>query len=204
MENKKETKIIRGTMMAMISILFLSFMMCFSTNNASAQKLLTDTANSLRTGSLPQQPLDIQYDETGMILEIPSLSVSADIVVAPFIDGEYSVYWLGDTAGLLEGTALPGEGPSVIAAHNHLSGNEAGPFVMLQYMNQGDKIFVMDKRGAMQSFTVYANTKIAETDVSGLIDIATGHDRPLILLTCEDERVEGGYANRRIIAAEPN
>ena len=146
----------------------------------------------------------IEYEDTGMILEIPSLSVSAEIVVAPFIDGAYSVYWLGNTAGLLEGTALPGQGPSVIAAHNHLSKSESGPFVMLQYLKLGDKIFVMDQDGGMQSFTVYENTKIAEDDVSGLTALARGHDRPLLLLTCEDERAEGGYANRRIIAAEPN
>ena len=207
MRIEKGTKIIRSKLLILLSALLFSFTMFIRMDTVSAQGTISSRhsgTNAIRSVNLPSQPQEIQYEPTGMTLEIPSLSVSTEIVVAPFIDGEFSVYWLGYTAGLLEGTALPGQGPSVIAAHNHLSGAEAGPFVMLQFMNKGDKIFVMDKTGKLQSFTVYASEKIAEDDVAGLISIASGHDRPLLLLTCEDERPEGGYANRRIIAADPN
>ena len=43
----------------------------------------------------------------------------------------------------------------------------------------------------------------AEKDIRGLQRIAERFDDSLTLITCEDERVEGGYANRRIIAAKP-
>ena len=47
------------------------------------------------------------------------------------------------------------------------------------------------------------NTKISEYDFDGLQRISETDDNSLTLITCEDERVEGGYANRRIIAARP-
>lgn len=50
---------------------------------------------------------------------------------------------------------------------------------------------------------VYANEKLAETDGSAVETIAAKFDGSLTMITCEDERVEGGYANRRVVAAKP-
>lgn len=54
----------------------------------------------------------------------------------------------------------------------------------------------------MQSkYSVYANYKIAADDFNTI----TGdlHENTLVLVTCEDESVDGGYLNRRVIFADP-
>ena len=55
----------------------------------------------------------------------------------------------------------------------------------------------------MKIFVVYANEKVSETDYDAVESIAVKYDGSLTMITCEDERVDGGYANRRIVAARP-
>ena len=98
---------------------------------------------------------------------------------------------------------MPGEGPTVITGHNHLNTTEAGPFALIQQMEIGDRIFVTDENNEIQIFQVYANEKIDETDFAGLNRIVESRENSLTMLTCEDERPNGGYQNRRIIAAAP-
>ena len=152
---------------------------------------------------LPEKPLELKYQPVKQRIEIPSASVAAEIVLVPFADGEYPVTWLGDKAGLLEGSALPGEGQSVLTGHNHLDTKAAGPFAGLSRLKEGDRIFVSGERGEIQTFVVYANAKIAETGISAVNQLIAGDPLSLTLITCEDERPEGGYANRRVIAARP-
>ena len=152
---------------------------------------------------LPEQPKDIGYKPLRWRLEIPVLSLSADIVEVPLVDNEYPVTWLGESAGLLEGSSLPGEGHTLITGHNHLNTTEAGPFALLQTLSNGDRIFVTDPEYRLQIFEVYLNTKISEYDFSGLYEISNAEERSLTLITCEDQRTNGGYENRRIIAARP-
>lgn len=151
--------------------------------------------------ALPAQPWNIGYKPSGLTLQIPSLSVSAEIVTIPYSDGAYPVEWLREDAGLLEGSSLPGEGVSVITGHNHLNTTEAGPFALLQNLEAGDMIFVLDKANRLRTFSVFASEKIAETDTATLQKLASEGENVLLLLSCEDERPEGGYANRRLIAA---
>jgi len=153
--------------------------------------------------ALPAQPWNIGYKPSGLTLQIPSLSVSAEIVTIPYSDGAYPVEWLREDAGLLEGSSLPGEGVSVITGHNHLNTTEAGPFALLQNLEAGDMIFVLDKANRLRTFSVFASEKIAETDTATLQKLASEGENVLLLLSCEDERPEGGYANRRLIAARP-
>ena len=129
------------------------------------------------------------------------LSVQTELVRVPAADGKYAVTWLGNAAGLLEGSALPGEGRAVIAGHNHLNTTEAGPFALLRDLETDDRIFVLTPSGELKTFSVYANQKIAEDDTAGLERIANARDHSLTFITCEDERPEGGYAARRIVAA---
>ncbi|MBQ6504941.1 MAG: sortase [Flexilinea sp.] len=159
--------------------------------------------SALRPTAVSEQPLDLKYKPLRWTLEIPSLALETDIVEVPSMGGEYPVTWLGSNAGLLEGYALPGQGASILTGHNHLNTMESGPFVLLREMGIGDRIFVLDPEAEMQIFAVYANEKIAETDVRGLERIAGRFADSLTLITCEDERAEGGYANRRIVAAKP-
>ena len=151
---------------------------------------------------MTEQPKALNYKPLGITLEIPSLSIIAEIVSVPFTDGEYPVAWLGRSAGMLEGSAMPGEGRTYLTGHNHLSTTEAGPFALLKWLEEGDRIFVTDPNGGMKSFTVYASESIGEADFAALERIASAADDPLILITCEDEKISGGYASRRIIAAK--
>ena len=167
-------------------------------------KTMPETGFSALKPTVPgEQPKALNYKPLAWTLEIPSLALITDIVEVPSADGVYPVTWLGSSAGLLEGFGLPGDGHSVLTGHNHLNTMEEGPFALLQEMGIGDRIFVLDPENEMQIFTVYANEKIAETDIRGLQRIAERFDDSLTLITCEDERIEGGYANRRIIAAKP-
>ena len=50
---------------------------------------------------------------------------------------------------------------------------------------------------------MYANEKIEEDDFTGLYRLANRWEDSLTMITCEDERESGGYANRRVIAAKP-
>ncbi len=52
-------------------------------------------------------------------------------------------------------------------------------------------------------FEVYSNTKIAETDYRALWEITDRYENSVTMITCEDEMSEGGYENRRIVAARP-
>lgn len=159
--------------------------------------------SAVRPQALPEMPLDLNYQPLRWTLEIPSLSVAADLVKVPNVEGEYPITWLGDKVGLLEGFAMPGEGYTVLTGHNHLNTTEAGPFALLSSVKEGDRIFVRDANDGMKIFVVYANEKVSETDYDAVESIAVKYDGSLTMVTCEDERIEGGYANRRIVAARP-
>lgn len=159
--------------------------------------------SALQPQMLAAKPQDLNYKPTRITLEIPSLSVSVPVVEVPYDGSNYAVEWLGDSAGLLEGSALPGKGISILTGHNHLNSTEAGPFAFLSELQAGDRMFVLNAGNVMQSFTVYASEKLAENDVEGFLELIGGSENTLVLITCEDERPEGGYENRRIIAAIP-
>ena len=146
-------------------------------------------------------PKDLKYGYPDLILEIPTLGVLSEIVEVPVWDNEYAVTWLGDSVGMLEGSAQPGEGTVILTAHNHLNDTESGPFALLSSMEEGERVFIRDGNNDLRTFIVYANTKVSETDFEAVDRIAGSFDAPLIMITCEDEMISGGYANRRIVAA---
>ena len=153
---------------------------------------------------LADKPLSINYAHTGLVLQIPSLDVITDIVQVPFADDEYPVQWLGDAAGLLQGSARPGEGVSVLVGHNHLNELETGPFAFLVRLEPGTKLFVLNENNENLSFTVIRNELLAAEDMAVLEAIVNQSDNSLTLLTCENERYWGGYANRRVVVAVPD
>ena len=121
-------------------------------------------------------------------------------MTVPFTGGEFPVDRLGNSVGMLEGSAMPGEGVTVLTGHNHLNAAEAGPFVLLSSLEPGDRIMLTDEEGVMQIWHVYQNAKIP---ADGFSEIAGGiKDNALVLITCEDELPEGGYASRRIVSAK--
>ena len=52
-----------------------------------------------------------------------------------------------------------------------------------------------------QTYSVYGNYKIASDGFAGIAGDV--HENSLVLITCEDETIDGGYLNRRVILAEP-
>ncbi len=153
--------------------------------------------------TLPSQPSGTEYKDSGLTLQIPSLDVSAEIVIIPFANEEYPVEWLESRVGLPEEFAVPGEGHCILTGHNHLNTTEPGPFAFLSKMEKNDRIIVLDEGQNSQFFSVCAVEKIAADDFDTLYEIINREKDSLTLLTCEDELPEGGYASRRVISAKP-
>ena len=148
-------------------------------------------------------PEDLRYDPSGLTLQIPMLDVSETIVTVPFRNGEYPVDWLGSNIGLPEEFTAPGSGASVLVAHNHLNTTEAGPFAMLRMLTENTRVFITDSDNNLMNFSVFANIKIAADDMAAVKNLSVACENSLILITCEDEKAEGGYASRRVIATKP-
>ena len=153
---------------------------------------------------LSEQPASVNYTNLNMRVQIPSLNVDAEIATVPVVDNAWAVEWLGDKAGLLSGTYLPGEGTTILAGHNTLNTTEWGPFAMLATLDVNDAIFVTDANNEMKSFRVYANELLGPNDMEKLASIAETFENSLVLVTCENEAVSGGYMNRRVVFAKPN
>ncbi len=150
---------------------------------------------------LPAQPASLAYTNLGMTIEIPVIDASAEIVSVPQDENSWSVQWLGSKAGLLDGSLLPGQGTSVIVAHDHVDTGTIGPFAFLNSLNADDRIFVTDLNGKMLQFRVTANRLVKPEQINAVYqDTVPGS---LVLITCENESVDGTYLNRRIVYAEP-
>ena len=149
-----------------------------------------------------EKPASVNYRPLGMELLLPGLGLKSEIVSTTPENGSYPIKWLGEQTGWLEGSSKPGEGISVLAAHNTLNTEEYGPFALISTMEEGDRIFLRQEDGTLSIFEVYANEKIGAQDREALEKIAASFENTLTLLTCEDERIEGGYASRRIVAAK--
>ena len=159
--------------------------------------------SSLFTGTLPEQPKALNYEPLHLRLQIPTLDLETELVAVPLADNTWQVEWLGSRAGLLEGSALPGDGCSVIAAHNTLNSEEYGPFALLSTMAANDLITVNSGDGTMRLFRVYANELIGADDAKKLAETAEQEADSLVLITCENESVSGSYLSRRVIFAKP-
>ena len=174
-------------------------------------KFITDISNMIplpATGitttagfSRSQKPASVKYEPVAMELQIPTLGVTSEIVFVEFGEDSYPLEWLGMDTGLMEGTSLPGEGFSVLAAHNTLDAETSGPFALISTMNVGDHIFIRKHNNRLLIFEIYANEKISEYDYETLYRTGFQYDGTVALLTCEDEREDGGYASRRMVAA---
>ena len=166
-----------------------------------AEKLPATGFSASHITTLAERPRGLSYEVTGYTLLIPGLDVAETIMTVPMTDGSYPVEWLGRNVGLLEGSGFPGEGIMVLTGHNHLNTMEAGPFLFIGTLEQDDRLFITDADNEIHSYRVYANNKIP---ADGFASIAGGLcENALVLITCEDESMDGGYLNRRVIFAEP-
>ena len=157
------------------------------------------------TGKVGPKPASVNYESTHYSIELPSINAAADLMIVPKVDGEYPVTWLGKNAGVLEGSALPGEGGQTwIVGHNHIDADEYGPFMDLGGLESGDRIFVMDHTdGSQMTYVIYENIKVAADDLDSVYAAADRYPNTMTLITCEDESSDGGYTNRRVVCARP-
>ena len=152
---------------------------------------------------LSVKPSGLNYSDLKMRIQIPTIELDTELIGVPLRSGEWAVEWLGDRAGLLSGSHVPGEGLTVIAAHNTLNDTEVGPFLLLYALEHNDVIFINQPDGSLQRFGVYANMLVEPNDMQKLAMIADQEQGSLILITCENESAEGGYLNRRVVFAKP-
>lgn len=158
--------------------------------------------SSLKPQSLSNMPKNLNYQPLNVTIEIPSLDLYSEIVEVPNEDGEYKVTWLNDAVGLLEGSAIPGEGNTILVGHNHLNDTKNGPFIALSSLEKGTRLFILNADGNMKTYIVYANEAVAETDVEAVLNISEAYENSITMITCENEKMDGGYANRRVVAAK--
>lgn len=156
--------------------------------------------SSLRPTVLRDQPKHLRCEPAGMQLMLPTLGEDIELVTVPQEGNSWAVDWLGAAAGILAGSGLPGEGVSVIAAHNTLNDTTFGPFALLAGMEAGDRVFVRTAAGDLLSFEVYANVLVEPDDMAAIEFLA--EENALVLITCENEAIGGGYLNRRAVFAK--
>lgn len=164
--------------------------------------VLPETGITLKNGfSRDSKPASLEYKPVRMELQLPSLDVSGEIVSVEHDENGYPIQWLEMNVGLLADADMPGEGFSVLAAHNTLDADTFGPFALIKAFRPGDRIFIRTDDNSLMIFEVYSNEKINEYDFEALYQQGSIYDNTVTLLTCEDERPEGGYINRRIVSA---
>ena len=188
-----------GTTVASRSITF--FPLIFSGKGGGSFSLPNTGFATQHFSKLKTQPRNLTYGSTAYRLEIPIIDVSAKLVKTPMDEGGvYAVDWLGNDVGLLEGSQLPGEGVSVIVGHNHLNTMKSGPFLFLSELDENDSIFISKGGSKPLIYRVYENLKINPNDLETLQNET--RENALVLVTCEDEMISGGYASRRVVFAE--
>jgi LPXTG-site transpeptidase (sortase) family protein len=154
-----------------------------------------------RVSLLPEQPSHLSYATyTDLTLSIPALGVTTmPIVGVPYVDGNWDVSWLGNSAGYLAGTAFPTwQGNSVITAHVYDSNGLPGPFVNLGTLKWGDKVRV-EAYGLVYTYEVRAVYTVKPYDQRPF-----GHkdEAWVTLITCKqyDEKTDA-YKLRTVVQA---
>ncbi|NMA11979.1 MAG: sortase [Chloroflexi bacterium] len=160
------------------------------------------TGFSIYRNFLPSKPMELSYVSLGMELQLPLLDVTTQLVWVPLTDNHWEVEGLEDRGGVLEGSAIPGEGVSMIAAHNHLTNQRIGPFLFIGNLKENDRIFVRKSNGELIEFVVRYNALYKPNEFAEVSEKAFEYDKTLVLITCENESYNGSYLDRRVIFAE--
>lgn len=163
---------------------------------------LPETGFSINQYFLPAKPMELSYVSLGMELQLPLLDVTTQLVWVPLTDNRWEVKWLEDRGGVLEGSAIPGEGITMIAAHNHLTNQRIGPFLFIGNLKENDRIFIRKSTGELIEFVVRYNALYKPNEFAEVSAKASEYDKTLVLITCENESYNGSYLDRRVIFAE--
>lgn len=158
------------------------------------------TANYFTT-ELPAQPVSKMYAAySGLVLEIPRLGITMDIVVVPFTENGWDVTWLYRQAGYLNGAAFPtAAGNSVLTAHVWDALNRPGPFYGLKDLAYGDKIIIR-AWGKVFTYEVQSSVRLSPHSIAQVMKRES--QSWLTLVTCETFDAEkGNYLHRRMVRA---
>jgi LPXTG-site transpeptidase (sortase) family protein len=153
-----------------------------------------------RITRLPLQPPARAYAQVGELrLEIPGLAVETPIVAVPQGGSGWDTTWLGNQAGFLEGTAFPTwEGNTGIAGHRYLPNGAPGPFVNLEQLAWGQKIFIH----AWDQRYEYEVREIARVNPQDLSVLKHETYDWVTLITCEDfDEERQVYTGRTVVRA---
>jgi LPXTG-site transpeptidase (sortase) family protein len=154
-------------------------------------------------GKVTDLPLRIAPDVSSnadMVLSLPKLGVSAQIIGVPLERDGWNTTWLGNYAGYLEGSAFPTwGGNTVITGHVWTATNKPGIFLDLNSMNYGDEIRIY-AWGQVYTYTVRNNFLVSETNVASVMKSEKAD--VLTLMTCDGYDPEKDtYLYRRVIRA---
>ena len=149
---------------------------------------------------LPEQGQASGYSSSGMVLSLPKLGVSAQIIGVPLEEDGWNTTWLGNSAGYLEGSAFPTvEGNTVITGHIWTSTNQPGIFLNLNTLKYGDEVRIY-AWGNVYTYQVRSNFLVSDTNVPYVMQSENADW--LTLLTCDGYDPETGtYAYRRVVRA---
>jgi LPXTG-site transpeptidase (sortase) family protein len=154
-------------------------------------------------GKVTDLPLRIAPDVSSnadMVLALPKLGISAQIIGVPLERDGWNTTWLGNYAGYLEGSAFPTwDGNTVITGHVWTATNKPGIFLDLNSMNYGDEIRIY-AWGQVYTYTVRSNFLVSESNVASVMKSETAD--VLTLMTCDGYDPETDtYLYRRVIRA---
>ena len=153
-----------------------------------------------KTTPLSVQPANRLFNSMDLVLEIPSLNISAPIVGVPLTNGTWDVSWLGDHVGWLAGSAYPTwPGNTVLTGHVWNANNEPGVFFDIKELGYGDEVLI-HSGGQTYVYKVRENERV-DPEASQIVFKHEELDW-ITLVTCEDFNSDlGGYDYRRYIRA---
>lgn len=182
-----------------------------TSDTTSGATLTSTTASSLPTTgfapnkitTLPVQPVTLAYANLGDLwLEIPSLGVKSTIVGVPQnADKTWSVDWLGNDTGWLNGTAFPTwTGNSVLTAHVTNADGLDGPFAALKSLKYGDQIIV--HMGGVKYVYEVRETKLSRPYSTSYAFESKQDASYITLVTCSGYNpLNESYLFRRVVRA---
>ena len=138
-------------------------------------------------------------DDGKMVLSIPSLGASGEIVGVPQNGFGWDVEWLGDNVGYLNGTSFPTwDGNTVLTGHAANNLGQAGTFADLEDLRYGDTIII----SAWGQEYVYSVREHYQTGVNDTSVVEKSDQNMLTLVTCMAFDAESNsYPLRDVVVA---
>jgi LPXTG-site transpeptidase (sortase) family protein len=148
---------------------------------------------------LPRQPHEV-YQNSGMVLSLPTLGVSAQIVGVPLDGDGWPTAWLGNAAGYLEGSAFPTwNGNTVITGHVWTASDDPGIFLGLETLRYGDEVRIY-AWGQVYTYQVRGSSVVSDGNVAAVMQSEKADW--LTLVTCDGYDPDSGtYLYRWVVRA---